>query len=140
MQELLSSDTDKEGLTEFVFSENEYSVLVWEDKNEFNYLDSKYDVVDMKKDDQGKIHIMCLSDKKETELYAHFAEKEKQNTDNSSNQKNSRTFSKFFGSDFLLLKDKWLFSSSPQTLLFSTITVSFHSLSTAPAAPPPELS
>ena len=67
---LLKQGVSKEELVTFNFDENQMKKLIWLKKNEFNYQGNLFDVVRSHKTVEGKTYMECISDKKETTLFA----------------------------------------------------------------------
>lgn len=76
---LLKQGVDQSELINFTFSHEELNSLVWVKKNEFVYKDGMYDVVRRKNLKNNKVHLECISDKKETILFARLGQTISQN-------------------------------------------------------------
>ena len=76
---LLKQGVPKDELVCFEFTDNEMNDLIWLKKNEFNLNGSLFDVVRKSKDNNGVNHLECLSDKKETVLFARLNQTISQN-------------------------------------------------------------
>ena len=74
------------------------TLLQWEGDNEFRYQGEMYDVID-KKVENGKLHIRCISDKKETSLVKNYRKMSRDDFDGSSKKRSSlllKLFSSFY--------------------------------------------
>lgn len=71
---LLKQGVPKEELVIFEFTPEQMSELIWLKKNEFDLNGNLYDVVRKHTGRDGKIHMECISDKKEKVLFAHLGQ------------------------------------------------------------------
>src|SRR5690349_3355175 len=60
-------------LVEMTFDQPAYDKLNWEEDNEFSYEGDMYDVAEKKVID-GKMHLLCIPDKKESKLLQQYQE------------------------------------------------------------------
>jgi len=68
-------------VVELAFDEPSFARLVWEEENEFRFKGEMYDVVE-KRVVNGKILLLCIPDKKETQLLYEY----KKQTENNQSQ------------------------------------------------------
>ena len=76
---LLKQGVPKDELVFFEFTDNEMNDLIWLKKNEFNLNGSLFDVVRKSRDKKRVNHLECISDKKETILFARLNQTISQN-------------------------------------------------------------
>jgi hypothetical protein len=76
---LLKQGVPEDELVYFDFTDDEMNDLIWLKKNEFNLNGNLFDVVRKSKDKNGVNHLECISDKKETILFARLNQTISQN-------------------------------------------------------------
>ena len=76
---LLKQGVPDNELVSFKFSNTELEQLIWLKKNEFNLNGNLFDVVERYKSSDGTTHMRCISDKKETILFARLEQTISQN-------------------------------------------------------------
>ena len=69
---------NSEELVEFSFDEPSFKQLEWEEENEFRFKGEMYDVVE-RKEVNGKFLLLCIPDKKETQLLHEFQKQTEKN-------------------------------------------------------------
>lgn len=67
---LLKQGVSEDELVVFEFDEKQLSELIWLKKNEFDLKGNLFDVVRSHRLSNGKMYMQCISDKKETILFA----------------------------------------------------------------------
>ena len=75
---LRNSSRNSEDVTEFSFTNENLKQLEWEDDHEFRFKGKMYDVIEKQWQD-GKLHIRCISDEKETVLIDQYMQINKNN-------------------------------------------------------------
>lgn len=99
---LLKEGVDKSELVNFTFTQKEIKSLVWVKKNEFVYKDGMFDVVRRKNLENDKIHLECISDKKETILFARLGQTISQNLGNEKHPTPISIWSKFLSAPVII--------------------------------------
>lgn len=73
MKRNLRNARNRKELTELSFDADQLQQLAWEDEQEFNWKGEWYDVVE-KKMVNGRLHVLCIADKKEKKLLENYQE------------------------------------------------------------------
>ena len=138
MKYWITNSTSENNLTEFVFDKKDFYSLQWTEEDEFRYNGNMYDVVKTRVNQNGTITIVCISDKKEKELFTQLEEQTKQNSENSAGRKNEHNPVKIFSDDFLLVNKIISFVTSKESTCSQLLAQSFVSFISETTTPPPK--
>jgi len=120
-------------LVEFAFDQHAFSNLEWEEENEFCFKGEMYDVVETR-EVNGKFMLLCIPDKKETQLIHDFQEQTEKN------QSRDKRLHFEWASSYLqpVSLHITLFSPFPDTTRFPEYVASIFSLPLSIVTPPPD--